>query len=171
MPSPSELLSGGEPRWPRTYDGDASSGQRGWSLWSDPAFIKCSIDNLDLDLLDSDWWLIDANHASRFTGSRAQPASEFREIVCGVEAFDGLAPMITVDKVVPIRNEIAERAAVVTERDAAVHASTGLGTDLVCWKFLVDLFPVTKSNWNRSAFRQLPFPLKETCCFTHERPP
>ena len=82
-----------------------------------------------------------------------------------------LAPMISVHKVVPVRNEIAEWAAVVTERDAAIHASTGLGADLVGRKFFVHLFPVTKSNWNRSAFGQLPFPLQESCCFTHGRPP
>ena len=43
-------------------DGDAAPGQRGRSLWGDPAFIECSIDDLNLDLLDGYRWLIDANH-------------------------------------------------------------------------------------------------------------
>ena len=60
---PGELLSGGEPCWSRANDGNAASGQRGWSLRGYPAFIEGSIDDLNLDLLDGDRWLIDPNHA------------------------------------------------------------------------------------------------------------
>src|SRR4029450_6931613 len=43
-----------------------------------------------------------------------------------VELFDRLAPAVAVDEVVPLRDQIPERAAVVAERDAALHAPCAL---------------------------------------------
>ena len=70
--------------------------------------------------------LVDAEHARRLARRRAQPAGELGEVVGRVQALDRVAPVVAVDEVVPVGDEVAERAAVVAERDAAVHAPPGL---------------------------------------------
>ena len=63
-------------------------------------------------------------------GRRAQPAGELREVVGRVQALDGLAALAAPREVVPLRDQVAERAALVAERDAAVHAAAGLAAQL-----------------------------------------
>jgi hypothetical protein len=46
-----------------------------------------------------------------------------------MQTIDSAFPVITPDQVVPLRNDVAQRAALVTERDAAIHAATGLVGD------------------------------------------
>ena len=64
-------------------------------------------------------------------GRGAERAGELREVVGGVQAVDGLAPLVAVDEVVPVGDEVAERAALVAEGDAAVHAARALLAQLV----------------------------------------
>ena len=60
---------------------------------------------------------------------RAQPAGELREVVGRVEPVHRAVPVVAPDEVVPLRDDVAQRAALVAERDAAVHAAPGLGGD------------------------------------------
>ena len=69
---------------------------------------------------------VDAEHARRLARRRAQPAGELREVVRRVQPVDRVPPVVAVDEVVPVGDQVAERAAVVAERDAAVHAAPGL---------------------------------------------
>jgi hypothetical protein len=94
-----------------------------------PALGPGAVDDLDLDLLDGDGIVVDAQHTRGLTRRRAQPPGELREVVGGVQPFDGLAPVVAIDEVVPVRDEVAERATVVAERDAAVHAARRLGLE------------------------------------------
>ena len=73
--------------------------------------------------------LVDAEHARGLARRRAQPAGELREVVGGVQPLDRAVPVVAPDQVVPLRDEVAERAALVAERDAAVHAAAGLRAD------------------------------------------
>ena len=95
-------------------------------LRRDPALVPRAVDDLDLDLLDGDRVLVDAEHARGLARRRAQPTGELGEVVGGVQPLDRVAPVVAVDEVVPVGDEVAERAAVVAERDAAVHAPAGL---------------------------------------------
>ena len=131
VPGAGELLRGREPRRPRADDGDALAGQRRGRLRRDPALVPRAVDDLDLDLLDRHRIAVDAEHARRFARRRAQPAGELGEVVRRVQALDRVAPVVAVDEVVPVGDEVAERAAVVAERDAAVHAPPGLMAQLV----------------------------------------
>ena len=47
-----------------------------------------------------------------------------------MELFDRLGPAVAVDEVVPVRDQVSERTAVVTERHTAVHAARRLGAQL-----------------------------------------
>ena len=128
----------------------------------DPALGPGPVDDLDLDLLDGDRVLVDAEHAGRLARRRAQAAGELGEVVGGVQALDGLAPAVAVDEVVPVRDQVAERAAVVAERDAAVHAAAGLGPQVVLGERLVDLLPVLEPHRHRPPRGQLPPVLQES---------
>ena len=83
------------------------------------------------------------------------------------------AALVAPDQVVPLRDEVAERAAVVAERDAAVHAAAGLAPELAALLLLVDLFPVhecaraTGRRWRQLALWDLEEPLR----ISHRSPP
>ena len=61
----------------------------------------------------------------------AQAAGELGEVVRRVQLGDRLAPSAAVDEVVPVRDQVAQRAAVVAERHAALHAARALGAELL----------------------------------------
>src|SRR5207253_3014838 len=105
------------------------AGQPLGSLRAHRAGLPGAVDDRDLDVLDRDRVLVDAQHARRLARSRAQPTGELREVVGRVQTLDRGVPVVAPDQVVPLRDEVAQRAALVTERDAAVHAATGLGLD------------------------------------------
>ena len=117
-----ELLGGGQPGRAGADDGDLLAGQLVGRQRHDPALVEGVVDDLDLDLLDGHRVLVDAEHAGRLARRRAQPTGELREVVGGVQPLDRVAPVVAVDQVVPVGDQVAERAAVVAERDAAVHA-------------------------------------------------
>ena len=67
--------------------------------------------------------IVDIQHAGLFAGGRADAAGKFREVVRGMEAFNRCPPVAAVDEIVPIRNDITERAAFMTEGNAAIPCS------------------------------------------------
>src|SRR6185436_13579814 len=69
-------------------------------------------------------------HACRLAGRRAQPPGELGEVVRAVQLLDRLGPPVTVDEVVPVGDQVAERAAVMAERHAALHAARALRLEL-----------------------------------------
>ena len=129
------------------------------------------LDDLHLDLLDGHRALVDAEHAGGLAGRRAEAARELREVVGGMQPLDGLAPAVAVHEVVPVRDEVAERTAVVAEGDAAVHAPSGLLLQLAFRKGLVDLFPVPQADGYGPPRRQLAVVLQEPGELTHGKPP
>ena len=92
----------------------------------DPAFVERAIDDRHLDRLDRDRIVVDAEHARAFARRRAQAAGELREVVRRVQPIDRRLPAIAIDEIVPVGDQVAERAAAVAERNAAVHAARGL---------------------------------------------
>src|SRR6202034_1090147 len=66
------------------------------------------------------------DHARGFTGGRTDPPGNCREVVGRREPAHGEVELALVDQVVPFGDEIAERTALMTERNAAVHAPRSL---------------------------------------------
>ena len=97
----------------------------------DPPFLERPLGDRQLDLLDRDRVVVDRQHARRFARRGADPASELGEVVRHVELVDRLAPLAAIDEVVPVRDQIPERAPLVAEGDAAVHAACALTRELV----------------------------------------
>ncbi len=155
------------PAGPGSDHRDPLARAHGWEVGRDPALVPGAVDDRDLDLLDRDRVGVDAEHARRLARRRAQAPGELGEVVGGVQAVDRVAPVVAVDEVVPVGDEVAERAAVVAERDAAVHAAAGLLLERLAGERLVDLPPVEQAHRHRPARRGLATPLEESGGLTH----
>ena len=77
----------------------------------DPALGPGAVRDLLLDGLDRDRVPAQAHGARPLAGSRADPARELREVVRPVEADRGLLPLAAVDEVVPLGDQVVDRAA------------------------------------------------------------
>ena len=101
----------------------------------DPAFVPALVDDRDFDVLDRDRRRVDAEHARAFARRGADAAGELGKIVRLVQALERLLPEAAIDEVVPLGDEVVDRAAAghaaderagVAERDAAIHAARAL---------------------------------------------
>ena len=125
----------------------------GGRLGLDPAFVEGAIDDGLLDVLDGDRRLVDAEHAGRLARRGTDAAGELREIVGGVQRADGFAPAAAIDQIVPVGNDVVQRAAGVAEGNAAIHAARALRADFLLGKRLVDLEPVVDALGDGTARR------------------
>ena len=172
VPGSGELLSSGQPGRPGTDDRNGLARQPIRRQRHHPALGEGVVDDLDLDLLDRDRILIDAQHARALTRRRTQPTGELGEIVGRVQPLDGVAPTAGAHLVVPLRDQVAQRTAVVAERDTAIHTTGGLLGERVVGEVLVDLFPVTQPQIHGAPLRRLPMGvLEKTAGIRHRRPP
>ena len=73
---------------------------------------------------------LDVEGAAGLAGRGADAAGEFREIVGGVQRLRRGAPLVAIDQIVPVGDQIVDRAALVTEGNAAIHAARRLLADL-----------------------------------------
>ncbi len=88
-----------------------------------------------------------------------------------MQAVARLGEAPTLDQVVPFRDEVAQRAALVTERDAATHAPGGLLGELLAPEGEVHLPPVPDAGLDRSALGTGALVTEESPGISHERPP
>src|SRR5438034_2360889 len=122
-----QLLRAGETRRPGADDGDRLPGAAARRLRGDPALLPGARDDCELDLLDRDRVrLLDLEHARRLARRGAEAPGELREVVRAMQLPDRLVPAVAIDEVVPVRDEISQRAAVMAERHAALHATRAL---------------------------------------------
>src|SRR5690606_18150963 len=121
-----ELLRAGETRGAAADDGNALARLALGHLRLDPAFLPATVDDRAFDRLDRHRLVDDVERAARLARRRAHPAGELGEVVGRVQVVERLAPVGLVDEVVPVRDHVVHRTAVVTVGDAAVHAPRGL---------------------------------------------
>ena len=79
-----------------------------------------------LDRLDAHRIVVDVEHARRLARRRAHAAREFGEVVGRVQHLERALPLVPVHEVVPVRDDVVDRAAGLAERDAAIHAARAL---------------------------------------------
>src|ERR1019366_9602313 len=137
-----QLVGPRQTRRPRPDDRDAFTGAYLWRMGDDPALVKCSLDDGGFRRLDRHRIVVDAEDARALARRRTQASGELRKIVGGVQPIERCVPAIAIDKIVPVRNQVAERAPLVAERNAAIHASRGLLRDLGLRVRQVHLAPV-----------------------------
>ncbi len=75
--------------------------------------------------------------------------------------------MVSVNEIIPVRDDISERASVVAKRNAAVHASTCLDTQTVSAEVLIHLMPIEDPHWDGSPSRCLSVMLEESSNISH----
>ena len=119
----------GRDRQPGRSGADHADGvpaARGGRVGHDPALVEAARDDRQLDLLDRHRVVVDVEHAGRLAGRRADQPGELGEVVRRVQVGERLLPAVVVDEVVPVRDLVAERAALLAEGHAAVHAAPAL---------------------------------------------
>src|SRR5258708_26377886 len=112
--------------------------------------------------------MIDAEHARSRAGRRANATGELWKIVGWVQAIERVTPVATIDKIVPLWNQVIDRAAGsstvndlagMTERHPAVHTASALLSQMRLRHMVVKLLPI------KHTFRRRPSALKRTSLF------
>ncbi len=137
---------------------------------SDPALFEGTLDDRQLDLFDRDRVGVDVEHASGLARRRAEFAGELGKIVRRMQPFGGLLPVVAVDEVVPLRDQVAERAAGLAEGNPAIHAARRLALDQLGRRREIDLVPVPQPLRHRSSRRQLAINFQESAWISHSAP-
>ena len=163
----SELLCGRQTSRTRTNDGNTLARLVSRNKRRDPTFVPRTINNFNFNLLDRNRILIDSQNARRFAGRRTQTASELREVICRMQAVKCITPIISVDQVVPVGNQVAKRAAVVAKRNTAIHAPTRLMLEVDSRKSFVDLAPICNTHWYGATLWCGALPMNKSCWLTH----
>src|SRR5262249_35550154 len=140
-----ELLRAGEPRRSRADDRHLLAAALGGALRPDPAGLPGAVDDRVLYRLDPDRVLVDAQHAGLLAGRRADAAGELGKIVGRMQRLDRRLPVAAVDEVVPVGNDVVDRAALHAERDAAIHAARALDLGILVGQAQVELAVVLLS--------------------------
>src|SRR6516225_5410739 len=127
MPGPAQLLRGGHSGRPGADDGHALAGLDTRRGGKHPSLLPRAVDDRVLDLLDRDRVaLSDLEHARGLARRGTQAPCELGEVVGRMELGDRVAPAVAIYEVVPVGDQVPQRAPVVTERHAAVHAASPL---------------------------------------------
>src|SRR5699024_2525653 len=96
-----------------------------------------------------------------------QAAGKFGEIVRGVQAVVGFSPAGLAHQVIPLGDDIAQGAALVTERNAAVHAAGGLLFNLASGGIFVDLAVVQQAHGDGAVRRGCAVKLLKSVWISH----
>jgi hypothetical protein len=171
MPGTVQLLRRGQARRPRTDDCHPLARPSRRGLGNDPPFGECPFDDRILDILNGDRRLVDAQHTGFFTRGRAEAPGEFREIIGCVQPLDRLFPASTEHQVVPVGDDISQRASRVAERHAAIHAARALFHQLEFRKRLIHLVPVVQTLVDGAARRSFPLVFHESGRLPHKTIP
>ena len=101
-----------------------------------------------------------STHAA-LAGGRAEPAGELGEVVGGVQPLDGFGPLVPVDQVVPLRDQVARAGSPRGRRGCRNPCSGPPVAGTPPPGRLVDLLPVAQSHRRPAAGGELPLVLEE----------
>src|SRR5215213_1467926 len=141
VPGPVELLRSREPRGPAPDDRDLPPRPllRRCRPGDDPSLLEGPVDDGELYLFYGHGFVVDGEDAGGLAWSRAEHPRELGEVVGLVQAVYGLLPVLAVDEVVPVGDQISQRTASVAEGHTAVHAARGLPPELLVGHRPVDV--------------------------------
>src|SRR5262245_50763499 len=168
MPGPRELLGARHARGTRADHGDALAGLALRPLRRHPALGPGVIDDVLLDVLDGDRVVVDVEDARLLARRGTDAAGELGEVVRRVQALDRLTPAAAVHEVVPVGDDVPERAALVAERDAAIHAARALRAQRLLGGRFLELAPVLEARLDRLLVNLLALELEESGDLSHE---
>src|SRR3954469_21809260 len=138
---------------------------------TNPPFLESAFDDRHLEVLDRNRIVVDPEHARSLAWRGTEASGEFREVVGRVKTLNRVFPTVAVDEIVPLGNEIAERASLMAERDAAVHAAGALLPHVGFRIEQVHFLPIPDAHVDRTRVRLAAADLDETGWLTHAPPP
>ena len=168
---PGELLGGRQPGRTRTDHGDHAPGPSRRPQRGEPPPSTGVIDDPQLHLLDRDRIGVDRQHAGVLARGRAQRAGELGEVVRGVQPIRRTPPLTPPDQLVPVRDQIPQRATRVTKRHPAVHTPTRLHPLLLIPHRHANLAPIPQAQLDRTPPRRLPRRAQKPHQVAHGRSP
>jgi len=172
--SAGELLRCRQTRGSGAHNGDRPPGLARRLKRLHATAFESLVNDRDLDVLDGHRGLVDAQHATRFARRRANAAGKLREVVGRVQPVKRVVPLAAPYEVVPLRDEVAQRASLMAERDAAVHAASRLSGERlrILGEFVLDVLPVHQPHRHGTALGNLPVAvLQESTGVSHQSPP
>ena len=162
-----QLVRAGQAGRTRTHHGHLFPGPNGGRRRLDPAFTEGMLDDADFDLLDGDRFIVDSQHTGLFAGRRTDPAGKLGEVVGLVQYLDGFLPAVSIDQVVPVRNDVAQRTTGVAEGNAAIHAAGPLTLHQGVGRIPVHLKPVLEALLDGATGGHLSADFHESRHFSH----
>ena len=121
-----------------------------------PALLESALDNVLFNLLDRDRRRIDTQHTGRFARSGTDSSSKFGKVIGRVQLAHRFLPAPAIHQIIPVGNQIVDRAAGMAEGHAAIHAARALVAQFLLWKLLIDFEPVVHPLGDRAARSVLP---------------
>ena len=176
VPGLVQLVGASQARRPGADDGHILARAEFRRIRGDPAFLPAPVNNRALDGLDRDRRLDDSERAGSLAWCRADATGELGEVVGFVEPVERLAPEAAIDEVIPLGDQVVDRAAAghpadelagVAEWNAAVHAAGSLGAEFVLRHVDVKLVPVGDAVERRHVGRELAKVFDESGGFSH----
>ncbi len=140
-----QLLRAGQACRSRTNHGDFFACFLRGDLWGDPTFFPALVDDGVLNGFDTNSIVVDVEGTGGFARGGTNSTCELRKVVGRMQNIQGAAPVLAVDQIIPIGNDVVNRAAVITKRNAAVHAARRLFAGLLVAQMQDKLFPVLES--------------------------
>ena len=171
-----ELGGGGESSGAGTDHSDFFPRAVCGGFGDDPTLLPAFIDDRVFDTLNCHSRVMDAEDAGAFTGGGADSSGEFREVIGFVESVEGFPPESAIYEVVPLGDEIVDRAAAghaadegasVAEWCAAVHAASTLLAEFFVGEGEVEFIPIVDAiDWCDFAFYFAEI-FNKACWFSH----
>ena len=165
-----QLLCGSKARGAAADDGNTLASSLLGRLGVNPAFVPGALHDGTLDELDGNRRLVDAEHARGFARCGADAAGELGKIVRRMEAANGGLPAVAVDEIVPVGNEVVDRAAGVAKRHTAIHAASALLALFLLGERLVDFEPILDALVGLAPRGLCPFDFQKASDLTHVAP-
>src|SRR5580700_2668 len=106
-----ELCRSAEPCGTGPNHGDFLAGALGRRLRNDPALLEAALNDGILDILNGDRRGVDSQNAGALTGGGTNASGKVREIVRLVQTLQRFMPEAAIDEIVPLRNQVVDRAA------------------------------------------------------------
>ncbi len=167
MPHAGELLRAGKSRGTGADHGDTAARRMRRALRPHPAFFPGLVGDGVLDRLDADRIAVDAKHARLLARRRADASGELGEVVRRMQHLDRTLPVLPVNEVVPVRNDVVDRAAALAERDAAIHAAGALHAGGVVRQAQIELAVMLLARLGRFVRLLEPLVLEESGDVAH----
>src|SRR5690606_9327085 len=118
-----ELICSSQTRRARADAGDLFSRAVGGRIGVDQTKFPSFFSDAFFDQFDRHGVFVDSEYTTCLTGRRADSPGELRKVVSAAQDADGLSPFLVVDRIIELRDQVAQGAAIVTKRYPAVHPS------------------------------------------------